>query len=209
MSESERRRKYRYNRVLIESERILDPQFHDAVVFLSGAQVEMLRNVTQYLNRQDTYAAEQFLGYYLTPTDADYDDILEIVADLEETLMGNPNTIWGYADRWYQHKTANSTGEAYTDVYSDAVPAGYVYVVEKWALLHYAGTTCATTLRLNTNAEYMPSYYAPAQPSGQYEIQATNITLKEDDAMHLRVFSLPDTEVMHLWIWGHMMLVPE
>jgi len=96
MSESERRRKYRYNRVMIETERILDPQFNDAVVFLTGAQIEMLRNVTQYLNRLDTYVSEQFLGYYLAPTVEDYDSILEIVADLEETLMGNENVIFGY-----------------------------------------------------------------------------------------------------------------
>jgi len=81
---------------MIETERILDPQFNDAVVFLTGAQIEMLRNVTQYLNRLDTYVSEQFLGYYLAPTVEDYDSILEIVADLEETLMGNENVIFGY-----------------------------------------------------------------------------------------------------------------
>lgn len=130
MSESERRRKYRYNRVLIETERVLDPQFADAVVFLSGGQIEMLRNATQYLNRLDTYVSEQFLGYYLAPTAEDYDTILSIVADLEESLMGNPNTIFGYKDTygWEDHSTVSGAGDK--TIYGHTVPASECWRIE-------------------------------------------------------------------------------
>jgi len=134
MSESVRRRKYRYDRVLIETERVLDPQFDDAVVYLTGAQIEMLRNVSQYLNRLDTYVTEYATGYYIAPTVADYDDILEIVADLEETLMGNPNTIWGYKDRYFDYES-NPDADAGTNyLVFDAVPEGEVWVLDGiWA----------------------------------------------------------------------------
>lgn len=133
MSESERRRKYRYDRVLIETERILTPEFDDAVVFLSGAQIEMLRNMTQYLRKLDTYVTVYNPGYYLAPTVADYDAILAIVADLEETLMGNPNTIWGYKET---HEDAYNWGDTTAGTHylqDSAVPAGSVRKVEGFA----------------------------------------------------------------------------
>ena len=130
MSESERRRNYRYNRVLIESERILTPQFDDSIVYLTGPQIEMLRNVTQYLNRLDTYVATHHSGYYLTPDAADYDDILEVVADLEETLMGNPNTIWGYKETAGSAETEVSDTNGTFWMQLDTVPAG-----EAWRIL--------------------------------------------------------------------------
>lgn len=127
---SEERRGYRTNRVLIESDRILSPQFDDAVVFLSGAQIEMLRNMTQYLRRLDTYASAYHPTHYLTPDVSDYDAILAIVSDLEEVLMGNPNTIWGYKDtvsiiedRWNAWVGDNELSEA-------VVPEGEVHKVE-------------------------------------------------------------------------------
>lgn len=130
MSESERRRKYRYDRVLIETDRVLDPQFDDAVVYLSGAQVEMLRNMTQYLNRLDTYVSLYNLGTYLTPTVADYDDILAIVADLEEVLMGNPNTIWGYKDTVHGHAGSTVSGAGDKTQYTNSVPSDTVWRIE-------------------------------------------------------------------------------
>ena len=138
MSESERRRKYRYNRVLIESARILTPQFADSVVYLTGPQIEMLRNVTQYLNRLDTYVEEHHSGYYLTPDAADYDDILEIVADLEETLMGNPNTIWGYSGRT-ESIFDDTAAEGAFQKWTSGVPVGQVWVLQSCSLVNLTG----------------------------------------------------------------------
>ncbi len=129
MSETERRYKYAHNRVLIEAQRILNPQFDDAVVFISGAQIELLRNASQYLNRLTTYVAEYNPGYYLTPTAEDFDSILEIVADLEETLMGNPNTIWGYFDAYGVVKESLAMPAGESNLVSASVPEGEVFRV--------------------------------------------------------------------------------
>lgn len=208
MAESDRRQGYRYNRVLIETERILDPQFADALVFLSGAQIEMLRNITQYLNRRDTYASERFLGYYLAPTIADYDEILEIVADLEESLMGNPNTIWGYKERWSEKKTGTSTGEASTGINCDAVPEGYVYVLEYWDIEQKGDTAHALSLRVFGGDAQPTLFYAASQPSGQAEFQPCHIILSEGDLIQLRAYGLEDTKTCIMQLRGYMMAVP-
>lgn len=83
-----RRRSYNTLRVLIESSRILNPQLDDSLICLSGAEIELLRNLTQYLHRQDSFVATYNAGYYLTPDQEAWDDLQAIVADLEEKLMG-------------------------------------------------------------------------------------------------------------------------
>ncbi|GAF98439.1 unnamed protein product [marine sediment metagenome] len=88
MSEAWRRKTYYKPRVLISTERILDPQFSDALVCITGAQLEMLRNLTQYLHRRSTFSQNEDLQGYLSPTSEDWDTIQAIVADLEHTLMG-------------------------------------------------------------------------------------------------------------------------
>jgi len=135
---------------MIEAARILSPQFDDAVLYFTGAQIELLRNVVEYLRRLETYTVEYHLGYYLTPTVEDYDDLMSIVANLEEKLMGNPNTIWGYKDT-YSEVTAYtyySTGGKQQQ--SDAVPEGYVYVLTGLSCYFTSGTCSAMYLQLET-----------------------------------------------------------
>ena len=88
MSETWRRKTYYKPRVLISTERVLDPQFEDALLCITGAQLEMLRNLTQYLHRRSSFVSSNHDGYYLVADNDDWDDIQAIVADLEETLMG-------------------------------------------------------------------------------------------------------------------------
>lgn len=149
MSETERRQRYVTNRVLIEAQRILNPQFDDAVVFLSGAQIELLRNVTQYLNRQSTYVAEYNSGYYLMPTVEDFDGILEIVADMEETLMGNPNVIWGYNDVYGEAEENLNMPAGPGYLYGSTVPEGEVWVVSNVMVT----STSATCVDISIYAE--------------------------------------------------------
>lgn len=209
MSESERRRGYRYNRVLIETARVLDPQFADAVVFLSGAQIELLRNVAQYLNRLETYVTEYNPGYYLAPTVADYDDILAIVADLEETLMGNPNTLWGYKERWSLARPATSTGEAYTDAETFAVPAGKIYVLEQWNIVHADTVSKSVSLAIMGGSGVPYLFEGGSVSPGDDVYDSANITLAEGDYLRFRVWGLADTKTCTLTVWGHMMDVPE
>ncbi|GAG90115.1 unnamed protein product, partial [marine sediment metagenome] len=88
MSEVWRRKSYYEPRVLIDTSRVLTPHFDDALVCLTGAELEMLRNLTQYLHRRATFAASYQETYYYAPTEAEWDDIQAIVANLEEKLMG-------------------------------------------------------------------------------------------------------------------------
>lgn len=205
---SEERYSYAYNRVLIDSARILSAQFDDAVIYVTGAQLELLRNVTQYLNRLTTYATETHPGYYLTPDAADFDDILEIVADLEETLMGNPNTIWGYLAQWLAQPTETSVGDPSTYVETAAVPAGQVWVLEHYTFYHTAGTTCACNLIVNVGGANPILYQAPAVPSDDAVYDETKITMEEGDTIQLRVTGLPVDELATLRCIGYKMDVP-
>ena len=209
MGEVERRRGYGWNRVLIESARILDPQFKDAVVFLSGAQIEMLRNVTQYLNRLGTYAAEYNPGYYLVPTDEDFDDILEIVADLEETLMGNPNTIWGYYERWSWWGSTLRDGSSPTSVLTVAVPSGFAYRLEHWQAYHHGGQPCSLNLIMQGDPSDELIYTANLLAHAESAYQSANMTMEEDDQLALHVYSLPVDTRAYLHVWGYKMRVPE
>lgn len=88
MAEAWRIKRYYVPRVLIDTERVLNPQFPDTVVCLTGSQVEMLRNLTQYLKRRSTFAQGYEEDYYLAPNNTDWVTIATIVAELEKTLMG-------------------------------------------------------------------------------------------------------------------------
>lgn len=88
MSESWRYKTYYKPRVLIETSRVLYPQYQDSVLCLTGAELELLRNLMQYLHRRSTFASEYQKGGYLAPTNAEWDSIEAIVASLEEKLMG-------------------------------------------------------------------------------------------------------------------------
>lgn len=88
MSEPWQRKSYYRHRVLIEVDRVLSPGGEDSLVCITAGQLEMLRNLTQYLHRRSTFVREHKSGFYYAPTEAEWDDIDALVADLEETLMG-------------------------------------------------------------------------------------------------------------------------
>ena len=88
MEEAERRLSYQYQRVLLETTRVLSPQFDDTLICLTGAELELLRNVCTYFHLRSSFVSQYDETYYLCPDDEDWDDIQAIVADLEEKLMG-------------------------------------------------------------------------------------------------------------------------
>lgn len=130
MGESERRRKYRYGRVLIETERILNPQFNSAFLYVTGAQLELLRNVTQYLGMLHTYVSEYQPGYYLTPTAGDYDSLLAIVADLENILMAAENAPWKITDNVRYSELSENADAGYNSIAFASVPADEIWIVQ-------------------------------------------------------------------------------
>lgn len=208
MSESERRRNYRYDRILIDTDRVLTPQFDDAVVYLTGSQVEMLRNVTQYLRRLETYVTEYNPGYYLTPTAEDYDAILAIVSELEEKLMGNPNTLWGYDDRLYQRLYENNAPAGTYDRDMDVVPAGEVWRVE--SALAYNKTSICSDIEVNVqlsgtdmelNRQATPAVNERVSWHGM-------LTLKEGDYVTFTWNGCTVGDDLECQIRGYKMVVP-
>lgn len=208
MSESERRRGYAYNRVLIESDRILDPQFDDAVVFLSGAQIEMLRNVTQYLNRLDTYVSEGFLGYYLTPDIADFDDILEIVADLEETLMGNPNTIWGYKDTYTDAESVIGVAGTIETIDFDPCPEGSVYVLTNVHMYNSSGTSGIQRIKVISGAHETLLLEEFTVVANHNTLWQGRVEMKEDDFVRIVFKTITIGDNVHGYVKGSEMAVP-
>jgi hypothetical protein len=75
-------------RILIEVSRVLESSVSDSLICLTGAQLEMLRNLCQYLHRRSTFVDEYLATGYLAPTNEEWDEIQAIVAELEEALMG-------------------------------------------------------------------------------------------------------------------------
>lgn len=98
MSDVWRRKTYYRPRVLISTERILDPQFDDGLICITGAELEMLRNLTQYLRRRSTFSEDETESGYLSPSDEDWDSIQAIVANLEEKLMGCEELMQVFTD---------------------------------------------------------------------------------------------------------------
>lgn len=129
MSEEDAQHSYVEMEVLIDSARVLSSSFPSIGVVLTGNELEILRNVLNYATRRRTFVGVYHDNYYLVADDDDWLDIESIVAILEEKLMGNDNTVWGYYDRLFTREdhTALAAGSWQQD--HDVVPAGEVWVV--------------------------------------------------------------------------------
>lgn len=88
MSDAWRIKKYYDPRVLISVSDVLQSDFPDSLVCLTGAQLNILRNLMQYAERRSTWVSEYGTDHYLAPTNEEWDNLQGIVAELEETLMG-------------------------------------------------------------------------------------------------------------------------
>lgn len=205
---SEQRYGYTYHRVLIESARVLSPQFSDAVIYVTGAQLEMLRNMTQYLHRLSTYVSDYQPGYYLSPTVEDYDDILAVVADLEDVLMGNPNTIWGYYDRWDENDWREGVGTADVFVDLSTVPEGEVWILEEAYVFHEADTTKELKVYADGGGDYFYLLRFPSASPIIYHRWAGRLVLKEGDHLGAWVVAPGDGKIVEFHVWGSKMKVP-
>jgi hypothetical protein len=89
MSEAWRKKTFYDKRVLIETERVITSSFPSVLICLTGTELEMLRNITQYLHRRSSFAANYSKTGYLSPTNEEWDTIEALVAELEEKLMSD------------------------------------------------------------------------------------------------------------------------
>jgi len=177
------------------------------VVYLTGAQIEMLRNVSHYLERLDTYVSEHHDGYYLVPTDEDYDDILAIVADLEETLMGNPNTIWGFQDIYIESPTETSVGAGTTVVEGSPVPEDEIWIVTNAVLRHSDDTSRVAGLEVFHDAQGHILEASLALAPWELLKWQNLLWLAEADYVKGYVTALANDKVAYLSILGYKMNV--
>ena len=208
MSEVERRRKYVGTRALIETDRILTPSFADGVLYFTGAQVELMRNLMQYANEIETYVSEYESGYYMIPDASDWDDLQAIVADLEETLMGNPNTIWGYNDLWVERNLGYGSGTDDLYVSSDTVPEGEIWILQNCYVKHNAAAAKITILYAYADTEFIYYVTVPALAPNIYERYQGPLTLKEGDKVVAWVTAPGDGKQVDFGILGYKMAVP-
>jgi len=212
MSESTRRRKYRYDRVVIEAARILDPQFNDAVIFVTGAQIELLRNVTEYLRRLETYSVVYHLGYYLVPTVEEYDALMAIVANLEEKLMGNLNTIWGYSGTYRDSDRWENTPAGY-QVLSTAVVAPNK-VVRLEGVAYKNEDTAITKVEIahwRFGDDWQPTilFTVDNPAAGRWHTYLLDLTMTEGDYIRFQCHDVVQDDDIYWNAFGREMDIPE
>ena len=208
MADITRRRKFRYDRVMIESARILNPQFDDAVIHLSGAQVELLRNVSQYLRRLETYVAVYHLGYYLVPTDEEYDALMVIVANLEEKLMGNENTIWGYNDIVADAKSRTKSGDGTFQEWGDAVPEGVVWVIQHVSMTNKTGDRGIMRIEVSSAAQGQIWLLNEPDPGQSAQVFKGPIVLVHTDLIKWIQEGSLNGDQYELGLSGYSMVIP-
>ena len=208
MSEAERRRSYVESRVLISSDAILNTTFDDGDLYFTGEQIELMRNLMQYANRIESYASEYEPGYYLTPDDTDWDAIQAIVADLEETLMGNPNTLWGYADRVGVQTIVDGAPADTNQVNLPVVSAGHVHRIG--AITLFNTTTVNYTIVLGivqgSILHYLAQFSNP--PAAIPQHWTGDITLKYGDYIQATFYGCTLGDDLYLQANGYEMNVP-
>jgi len=208
MSQTDTYYRYHDERVLLTFSQISRPTASPAWVYLTGAQVEMLRNMTQYLNRPNTYVWEYEVDKYLTPNADNFDVIQAIVANLEEKLMGNLNTLWGYDDRLAVLINHTKVGGVTYNMDMFTVPAGYVYVVN--AIMSYNVNTAVTQRhKLHDGTSFYIVRSVDAQPAYTWLLtDNVNYPLKEGDKVTLSWVNCLDGDTLYGRVWGYKMVVP-
>jgi hypothetical protein len=199
---------YRYNRVLIDAARILDSPFFDAVLLVSGAQLELLRNMTQYLNERTTFVDTYHTNYYQLPNDGDWDEIRAIVADLELRLMGDMNTIFAYHDVYQEYGYDLDTDAAIEVLTFDTVPVGEVWVITQWSARDEYTQNTNTNLLIRTPFDI--NIAATAQPVGINRVVGTSVkaVLRATQYAQIEFEGCENNDVLWGYVSGYKMKVP-
>jgi hypothetical protein len=200
---------YRYGRVYIEADRVINPTFPPILVELLGSHVEMLRNVCEYLHRRTTFVAEYGDDFYYTPGDDDWDTIDAIVADLEYRLMPQDNIIWGYHEQWAEFYTRSQEGAGAFNFESEQVPEGYVYVCDLATIANFTGTR--TSAFICPKIGGLNGYPACTDVLTRYrELKLTGpIRLAEGDSIVWIANGCSDGDSIRFGVWGYKIKLPE
>lgn len=208
MSDPLKRHNYVQNRILITSARILSPEFAPAYLRFSGAQIELMRNLLDYGNRETTFVDSYEGDHYFTPSDEDLDSLFEIVADLEEILMGNINIPFGYSERLVLADVYEHDEVGIFDYDFDAVPEGETWWVQ---FIHCRDQTAAvgmTQIMLVGGGESLVLAYKESMIRWESCIYTGLLVLSEGDYLKIRINECAEGDDIDLGLWGYKMLVP-
>lgn len=207
-TESERRQNYHEMRLLVETARILTPQFDASIVYLTGAQLELLRNVAQYLDRQDSFVSEYHPDFYLTPTDAEWNTLQAIVDDLKEELMGNANTIWGFYEQWFEWLGETKSGDGQFIVQTAVVPTGYVYRLEHVAVMNRTRAATWAQFAVVSSGCYNWLMTEAAIALGKVYVWHGLMTLAEGDRVYMLMAGNLDGDIIDAGVLGYKVKLP-
>jgi len=209
MVDTERKKRYSPTRVLISGDRVKDSQFLDTTIRLTGGQLELLRNLTQYLHRRSTFVAEYENAYYLIPTDDDWDTISAIVASLEEKLMGDENALFGYYDRYFEQVLKTVTIAGWNFLFTVAPPAGEIYVVNSAAAINVETNPTSMQFGIDIGGLRFYTYRVALPGANTYVPWSATQILKEDDRGVVAVEGCDIGDHLLYHVWGYKMKVPE
>lgn len=208
VSEGQERLGYVSGRVLIESDRVLNPDFPALWMYLTSAQVELLRNVVSYLQELSTFVKTYESEYYLTPGNVDFGDILAIVADVEEKLMGSENTVLGYDDRIFEKVDFTVTSAGTNILQMVPVTSGFVYFLQAVTTRNDSKVTTQTKSLATGDDQLVIDRVANAAQNIWHTITVSNILLRQGDAFEGTFLGCDIGDVLHMKIWGYKMIVP-
>ena len=207
MDEEQASLKYHYDRILIESSRIITPTLPGCTLVLNGAQVEMLRNCVHYLDRRSTFVSEYGAVTYETPDDDDWDEIRAQVADIEEKLMGNENVPWGFNERIVGQVIDTSATAGTNILNSTTVPAGEMWVIDYTNALN-VNTACSLVyIILYGGGIKVIVEQSTTLAAGQYLKGVPKSTLQEGDNIEFQFFGCTAGDDLHCRWWGYKMVV--
>ncbi len=199
---------YKYGKILIDASRVLDSQFNDAVLSVTGAQLELLRNMTGYLAENSTYVDAYYTGYYETPSDEDFATILAIVADLELELMGNMNTPFGYTDIYQEYEYDLDSEAGIVSLDFSVVPTGEVWVVTQLSARNEYTQNTNINLIVRTPIDLI--IVASQHPDAVNRVVGTsvNVILKPTQYIQVQYEACSVDDVLWAYVAGYKMTLP-
>lgn len=207
MTEEDPRTAYNSTRILIESARVINPQFNDCVLHITGAQLELLRNAVKYLDRRTTFVAAYEQQYYLTPDIHDWDGITAIVADLQEALMGNNNVIFGYYAQLFEDLSGDTDGSGNFGAWSGSPPTGEIWIVQVVSLLDRLNNPARMKVRFDDAADWFVLKQAVSPGTNVPLVYSGAFTMVTGQRVYVEVLGSAATQPIIAMVLGYKMQI--
>lgn len=208
MEEEELRRGYNGFRILMDVDKVLDPVLPAQGIYLAGAQVAMLRTVCHYLNRRSTFVGEYHETYYKMPDDETWDAIETLVADMEDRLMGDGNTMWGYKEEWAADLGMRKGSAGTAQVSLDPVEAGEVLVLQAVSWYNNTGVRGRMQIYVKTGTPVAQLAMLAAPAIKEPVLWSGNLVLAEGTTIVVKQFSSQEDDYYLGAARGYKMAVP-